>query len=279
MRVGNLSGRLALISGAGAVDVEKASEGRFEADPAAIYARWPEFTEWAATAHGEAVRFEKADLRAPSPRPAQIFAIAANYGEHVAEANVELPVAPVIFTKYVSSINGPFADIAIASRTVDWEAELVVVIGKRAYQVSEADVWSYVAGVTAGQDISERTTQRRTRPFSQMSLAKSFPGFSPFGPWLVTPDELADPDDLRLCCSLNGEVVQGARTSGMAFPVPTLIAEISAVLPLEPGDVIFTGTPGGVGMLRNPPRYLAVGDELVTSIEGIGEMRHHIVAS
>jgi 2-keto-4-pentenoate hydratase/2-oxohepta-3-ene-1,7-dioic acid hydratase in catechol pathway len=159
---------------------------------------------------------------------------------------------------------------------VDWEAELVVVIGRRAHRVASASAWEHVAGLTVGQDLSERTVQLRG-DYPQMGLAKSYPGFSPMGPYLVTPDEFEDPDRLALGCSVNGETMQQASTADLVFSVPALIAELSAVLPLDPGDVIFTGTPAGVGMVRKPPRFLQPGDELSTYIEGIGEMRHTFV--
>ena len=156
---------------------------------------------------------------------------------------------PATFTKFPASPGGPFDDIEIVGGTVDWEVELVAVIGRRADRVAEADAWSHVAGLTVGQDISDRTLQFAAG--AQFSLGKSRRGYGPMGPWLVTPDEVADPDDLALGCSVDGETVQDARTSDLIFGVPRLVAELSAVLPLLPGDVIFTGTPAGVGV--DPP--------------------------
>jgi len=162
--------------------------------------------------------------------------------------------------------------VVLPSNYVDWEVELVVVIGRGGHRIPENRAWEHVAGLTIGQDLSERRVQTAGRP-AQFALGKSFPGFGPTGPVLVTPDELPDPDDLALSNILNGTVVQQARTSQMLFPVPELIARISAVVPLLPGDLIFTGTPAGVGVQRTPPRYLRPGDELVGQIEGIGELR------
>jgi 2-keto-4-pentenoate hydratase/2-oxohepta-3-ene-1,7-dioic acid hydratase in catechol pathway len=277
MRVGNLAGRLTLFGDAGAIDVERASDGRFGADPQAVYERWPEFTRWAATTNGDGVAFAAEDLQAPVPRPAQVFAIGANYREHAAEGGVDVPEWPMVFTKWVSSFTGATGEIVLSGAQVDWEAELVVVIGRRARNVPRDAAWDHVAGLTAGQDISDREVQLRG-PYPQMGMGKSFPGFSPMGPYLVTPDELDDPNALELGCSVNGEVMQQASTADLVFSVADLIAELSAVLPLEAGDVIFTGTPAGVGLVREPPRFLQPGDELVTHIEGIGELRHTFVA-
>jgi 2-keto-4-pentenoate hydratase/2-oxohepta-3-ene-1,7-dioic acid hydratase in catechol pathway len=273
MRVGNLAGRLSLFVEDGAIDVERASGGRFDADPQTVYARWPEFVQWASSAAGDPVAFSPAQLGPPAPRPAQVFAIGANYRAHAAEGGMDVPDELMVFAKWVSSFTGPTGELPLPSAHVDWEAELVVVIGRRAYKIPGDAAWDHVAGLTVGQDLSERDVQMRGA-YPQMGLGKSFPGFSPTGPYIVTPDELDDPDSLELGCSLNGEVMQQASTADLVFPAPTLISELSAVLPLEPGDVIFTGTPGGVGFLRRPPRYLAQGDELVTYVRGIGEMRH-----
>jgi 2-keto-4-pentenoate hydratase/2-oxohepta-3-ene-1,7-dioic acid hydratase in catechol pathway len=280
MRIGNLSGRLSLFTGEGAVDVERASSGQFGPDPQAVYARWDEFRAWAqaGAATAEAAPFSFADLGAPVPRPSQVFGIGVNYRTHAAEGGVDLPASLMVFTKFVSSLTGPAGQITLAGPTVDWEVELVAVIGRPAYRVSRDRGWDYIAGLTVGQDLSERTTLMRG-PFPQLNLGKSFPGFGPTGPWLVTPDEFGDPDDLALSCAVNGKTMQEARTSELVNPVAALVAELSAVLPLAPGDVIFTGTPGGVGMARKPPVFLRPGDELVSEIEGIGAMRHQFVSA
>jgi 2-keto-4-pentenoate hydratase/2-oxohepta-3-ene-1,7-dioic acid hydratase in catechol pathway len=271
VRIGNLEGRLVLLAGGGAVDVERASEGRFSSGPQAIYGRWAEFAAWAASADaGSAQPYDGARLGPPAPAPGQSFGIGLNYSDHV-------PEHPSVFTKFPSCITGPSGDIVLPpGGHTDWEVELVVVIGAAAYQVEEAAAWSHVAGLTVGQDVSERITQLASAP-PQFSIGKSFPRFGPIGPWLVTPDEFANPDDLELGCSINGEDVQKSRTSYLIVSVPQLIARLSATLPLLPGDIIFTGTPAGVGMGRSPQRWLAAGDELVTYIEGIGEMRHRFV--
>jgi 2,4-didehydro-3-deoxy-L-rhamnonate hydrolase len=277
LRIGNLAGRLTLFIAEGAIDVEQASAGDFAADPQAVYDRWPEFSRWATRPGGNPQPFSVDDLRAPTPQPAQVFAIGANYRAHAEEGGIAVPESPMVFTKFVSSFTGPTGEIALPAATVDWEAELVVVIGRTAYNIPSEFGWEHVAGLTAGQDLSERTMQLRG-DYPQMGLAKSYPGFSPMGPYLVTPDEFEDPDRLALGCFVNGETMQHASTADLLFSVPALIAELSAVLPLQPGDVIFTGTPAGVGMVRNPPRFLRAGDELSTYVEGIGEMRHTFVS-
>ena len=170
-----------------------------------------------------------------------------------------------------------YSDVEVPPGSVDFEAELVVVIGIRAYHVAAEDAWDYVAGLTVGQDISERELQLRP-PTPQFNLGKSFPGFSPIGPQLVAPDAFEDRDDLEIGCTLNGVEMQRSRTKLMIFPVAQIITRLSAVLPLLPGDVIFTGTPSGIGWARDPKVLLKPGDELVTTIENIGSMRNHFVA-
>ena len=186
-----------------------------------------------------------------------------------------VPSVPATFTKFPASLSGPFDDIEIVGGAIDWEVELVAVIGTYADRVSESDAWSHVAGLTIGQDISDRALQFAAG--SQFSLGKSRRGYGPMGPWLVTLDEVPDPDDLALGCSVDGETVQDSRTSDLIFSVPQLIAELSAVLPLLPGDVIFTGTPAGVGFVRKPARALQPGNVLETWIEGIGTIRNRCV--
>ncbi|MFJ7125630.1 fumarylacetoacetate hydrolase family protein [Streptomyces sp. NPDC098101] len=280
MRIANLSGRLALIVDGRAVDVEEASDGRFAADPQAVYERWEEFRRWAAQARlPEGVPVDPALLGAPAPAPRQIVAAGLNYRDHAAESGFALPdTMPPVFTKFATSVTGPVTEVVLPpGGHTDWEIELVVVIGVRAHHVAAETAWDHVAGLTVGQDISERITQLEG-PSPQFSLGKSFPGFAPTGPWLVTPDAFDDPDDLGLRCTVNGEEVQKGRTRDLIFSVPELLARLSSVMPLLPGDLVFTGTPAGVGLGRDPQRWLAPGDELVSTIEGIGELRQRFVA-
>lgn len=280
MRIANLDGRLVIVTNAGAVDVEKASSGRFAADPQGVYDRWDDFREWAAAADlSGAQPFDAALLRPPAPRPAQLFAVGLNYREHAAETGLELPQHPMVFTKFITCLTGAHSPVAIPEAgNTDWEVELVVVIGRHARRVSADRGWDYVAGLTVGQDLSERITQIRDPAPQQMSLGKSLPGYGPVGPWLVTPDELPNPDSLQISCSVDGEPMQNACTADMIFSVAELVSQLSEVLALLPGDVLFTGTPAGVGYGMKPPRYLRPGQRLVSRIEGIGAMSNSIVA-
>jgi 2-keto-4-pentenoate hydratase/2-oxohepta-3-ene-1,7-dioic acid hydratase in catechol pathway len=277
VKIANLSSRLVLIHHHKAVDVAEASHGLFASDPQAIYDRWQEFTAWASAAElPDGAAFDERDLGAPVPAPRQVFAIGLNYREHAAESGFAVPdTLPPVFTKFTSAITGPVTEVALPpGGHTDWEVELVAVIGKRAHHAASS--WEYVAGLTVGQDLSERITQM-AGPAPQFGLGKSLPGFAPLGPWLVSLDEFANPDDLELGCSINGEEMQKGRTRDLIFSVPTLIAKLSAVLPLLPGDIIFTGTPAGVGIGRDPQRWLAPGDELVTYVEGVGELHQTFI--
>jgi 2-keto-4-pentenoate hydratase/2-oxohepta-3-ene-1,7-dioic acid hydratase in catechol pathway len=272
MLVANLRERLSLVQDSRAVDVARVSDERFASDPQAVYEDWDAFVDWASglgDGHGEP--YDPDALAAPVPRPRQVFALGLNYAMHAEEAGLELPPVPLTFTKFPSCIVGPGATVDVATDRVDWEVELVAVIGRRAQRVAAEDAWGSVAGVTIGQDLSARDVQMLGSP-PQFSLGKSFPGFGPTGPWLVTPDALSDRDDLAIGCSVNGQPVQGDRTSSMLFSIPETIARLSAVCILLPGDLIFTGTPAGVGNRMDPPRYLRAGDELVSTIEGIGSI-------
>lgn len=273
MRLANLDGRATLLTGAGALDVERGSNGRFGPDLPLVYERWHDFvtTEWDLGVAEPLADPPGARLGPPSPAPRQVFAIGLNYRDHVAETGAELPAEPAVFTKFQSSLAGPYGEVTLPSANVDWEVELVVVIGSGGHSIAKESAWAAVAGVTVGQDLSERVVQRAAG--SHFSLGKSFPGFAPTGPWLVTPDELEDPDDLALSCSVDGEIRQNSRTSNLVFDVPTLVAKLSAVLTLWPGDIIFTGTPAGVGMARQPPMFLRPGEVLESTIEGIGTIK------
>jgi 2-keto-4-pentenoate hydratase/2-oxohepta-3-ene-1,7-dioic acid hydratase in catechol pathway len=279
MRVLNLNGRLSLDRGNVAVDVETASGGLFAADVQGVYDRWDEFCAWAREYDGPADRsYTERDLGAPAPRPGAVYAIGLNYREHALEAGMQLPEQPMVFTKFPAAVTGPYDDIVLPSENVDWEVELVAVIGRPARHVAAADGWSYVAGLTAGQDISERVVQLSGPPPQQYNIGKSFEGFAPIGPALVTLDEFADPGDVGIACSLDGTQMQKARTGDLVFSIPELVAYLSSVLPLRPGDLIFTGTPSGIGWTRNPRRMIAPGEELLTYMDTIGEMRNRFVA-
>lgn len=281
MKVGNLDGRLVLIGEAGTyLDVAESSAGRFGPDPTAVYERWDEFVEWAARADFSATgTMDPAQLRAPVPTPRQIFAIGLNYSDHASESGFAVPEQPTVFTKFVSCLAGPYCDVALpGDGHTDWEVELVAVIGREGVDIAEADAWSHIAGLTVGQDISERRTQS-AGPAPQFSLGKSFAGFGPIGPWVVPVSDFSDPDDLELGCSINGIEMQRGRTKDLVFTIPVLVARLSQIVTLYPGDLIFTGTPAGVGLGRDPQVWLKEGDELVSWVEGIGEIRQTFVTA
>ncbi len=276
VKLANVNDRAAIIVGESAVDVATASGGAYGPAMADVYAKWDAFAAWASSATlTGGVAYSEAELGAIAPNATQVFAIGLNYRAHAAEGGAEVPKAPATFTKFQSCLSRPFQSVPSVPGLHDWEAELVVVIARHAHKVAASDAWSYVAGVTCGQDFSERVTQRAAG--SHFSLGKSYPCFGPTGPWLVTPDELANPDDLAISCDVSGQTMQSSRTSNMVFPVPVLIEYLSAIVPLNAGDIIFTGTPEGVGYARTPPRLLAVGDVVTTTIEGIGTIRQSIV--
>lgn len=211
-------------------------------------------------------------LRAPVLHPSKIIGIGLNYADHCREQHVEPPSVPRLFAKYPSSVNGPGGVIRWDDQltaAVDFEAELGVVIGSRALRVSRGDALKYVAGYTVVNDVSARDLQFSDR---QWVRGKSLDTFCPMGPVLVTRDEIPDPQKLAICCTVNGVVVQDSHTSEMIFPVADLIEFITHGITLEPGDVIATGTPAGVGHFRNPPLYLKDQDQVMISIEGIGEL-------
>lgn len=282
MRLASRLGRAVLVSpdGGRCIDVAKASSGRFGPASLAIYEEWDAFRVWASSfemdfADGEPL--ELSEVEAPSPTPRQIFAIGLNYRSHAEESGFACPEEPPTFTKFVSSFSGPVSELRLPNDTVDWEVELVAVIGRTASRVTAQNAWEYIAGLTVGQDFSERTLQLKG-PAPQFSLGKSYPGFGPQGPWLVTPDELDDPTNLTLTCTINGAQVQSGTTQQMIFPVAELVHRLSAVTTLMPGDVIFTGTPAGVGGGRTPQWFLKPGDVVVSTIEGIGSLHQTCVA-
>lgn len=288
MRIANLDNRAVLVvgghNGARAVDIATLSGGRFGPAMSSVYQHWADFKQWAHEncnhVTGASTELDRSKLQAPSPQPRQVFAVGLNYHDHAAESGFESPTQlPPVFTKYVSSFTGPDTEVTIpAGGNVDWEVELVVVIGRKGSEIHESSAWQHVAGLTVGQDLSERVSQLRG-PAPQFGLGKSFQGFSPQGPWLVTPESIANPDDLELGCAVDGEEVQKGRTRDLIFPVPKLVAALSKTVMLYPGDVIFTGTPAGVGVGREPKRFLQPGERLNSWIDGIGELHQTFVAA
>ncbi len=218
-------------------------------------------------------------LLPPVPPPEKILCIGLNYLDHAIETGAEPPSEPVVFSKFNTALVGHGDSIVLPalSSQVDYEAELVVVIGRRARHVAAADALSHVAGYTCGHDVSARDWQKG-RPGGQWLLGKSFDTFAPLGPCLVTTDELTDASNLRVQMQIGEETMQDSTTAQLIFDIPHLIAHLSAIMTLNPGDLIFTGTPPGVGAARKPPRYLRPGDVCTVQIDGIGRLTNPCVA-
>jgi 2-keto-4-pentenoate hydratase/2-oxohepta-3-ene-1,7-dioic acid hydratase in catechol pathway len=216
-------------------------------------------------------------LLAPVPRPQKILAIGLNYADHVRETGGQIPAKQIWFAKLPNSVNGPFDPIQIpkVSSAIDYEAEFVVIIGKRCRHVSKADAPGVIFGYCAGNDVSVRDWQMQT---PQWILGKSFDTHAPFGPWIVTPEELGDPHKLGIRCFVNGEKRQDSNTSNLVFNIFDQIALISQAMTLMPGDIIFTGTPGGVGMAAKPPNYLKAGDNVRVEIDRVGAIEAECAA-
>jgi 2-keto-4-pentenoate hydratase/2-oxohepta-3-ene-1,7-dioic acid hydratase in catechol pathway len=280
VRLANLAGRAGLLLGKGVADVERLSNGRFSSDPMAVLAAWDAFAEWAAgRREGDAdATLDETRLGPPVTRPSKVFAIGLNYRSHALEAKMEFPKSPIVFTKFPNCIVGPHAEVELSSDFVDWEVELVVVFGRRGRRIGEDRALDHVAGYCVGQDISDRKIQFADRP-PQFSMGKSIDTFGPIGPAVVSLDAVRDPDDLALTCDVAGERMQEARTSDMIFSVRQLVAFLSGMCTVEPGDLIFTGTPGGVGSTRDPRRYLKSGELIVSTIEGLGTLTNRCVAA
>ena len=224
---------------------------------------------------GRAVRLTDVCLWPPILEPDKVVCLGRNYRAHAEEAGQSVPEAPELFSKYKNSLIGHGWPIVLPpiSSEVDYEAELAVVIGRRARNIAQEDALSCVAGYTIMHDVSARDYQLRT---SQWLAGKSMDTFGPIGPWIVTADEITDPQDLQIRLNIGGEVLQDASTSTMVYPVKQAIAFISSVMTLEPGDIISTGTPEGVGMARTPPRYLRAGDTVDISIDKIGTLSNPV---
>lgn len=221
---------------------------------------------------------DESTLGPPVPKPGKVIAIALNYRGHAEEAGKALPTEPHVMVKFPTCICGPTDDVHMHDlEMVDYEAELVVAIGREGKRISESDAWAHVAGLMVGNDVSDRNEQFRP-PIKQFSMAKSYDEFGPIGPCLVTPDELPDPDDLAIELTVDDEIRQQARTGDFIFSIPVLLAWLSRYVTLEVGDLVFTGTPGGVGDSMEPPTYLSDGQVVETTIEGIGSLRNRFVA-
>lgn len=278
-RFGSVGGRAMLVADSLAdyVDIEKFSGGKLPSDPMACIERWSEVCSLAeslaSTEADELTTLDFNKLDCPVPRPRQIFAVGVNYKAHAAEMNHGLPKVPLVFTKFPSSLNRPHGQIKLVGEKCDFEAELIAVIAKGGRNISVTDAWSHVAGLCAGQDFSDRALQYANTP-PQFSLGKSRAGFTPIGPWITDAATLATRSNLEMTCRVSGEVMQHTQTDDMIFEIPDIIAYLSSICELFPGDVIYTGTPSGVGAGRTPPRFLRSGDIVETTIQDLGTLRN-----
>lgn len=257
-----------------AIDIGSASEGQLPTSTKALLARIGDLKklsrriDWAV----EAVEVQSESLQTPIPDPSQILAVGMNYQDHADEVDIATPDSPAIFTKFQSSLTGADSDVALPSASVDWEAELVAVIGEGGRQISQDRAWNHIAGYAVGQDLSCRELQFAATSAPQFSLGKSYEGFAPIGPWITTAEEVEDPTNLEINCRRGDEILQQGTTAKLVFDIPTLIEHFSSVIELRPGDLIFTGTPHGVGFGRDPQVFLRSGDTLTSSISGLGSI-------
>jgi 2-keto-4-pentenoate hydratase/2-oxohepta-3-ene-1,7-dioic acid hydratase in catechol pathway len=248
-----------------------------DAGPAGPQGFVPTDEAWSALAAASGAVAALGSVRLHAPLiPRQVLAIGLNYRAHAIESDIPIPEVPVVFAMYPSSITGPHDEIVIPheeTRT-DYEGEVAVVISRRAYRVSAADAWSYVGAVTALDDVSGRRAQLET-PLRQFTLGKSFDTFTPIGPSLARASEF-DPTDIHVSTRVSGELMQDSSTSDLIFSIAEIIEYLTRGMTLEPGDLIATGTPGGVGDSRVPPRYLVEGDVVEITVDGVGSLRNPV---
>ena len=250
-------------------------DGGTDLGMADLIASWPAAKAGldAALAAGGGVPLDSVRLLAPIARPGKIFAIGLNYADHIAESKVETPKHQVWFTKAVTAINGPFDPVQIpkVSAFVDYEVELVAIIGKGGRHIPKAKAAEHIFGYCVGNDVTERAWQHRT---GQWSLGKSFDTHAPIGPWITTADEVSDPHTLGVRCLVNGDLRQNSNTQHLVFDIFDQIEQLSQAMTLEPGDLIFTGTPGGVGAAMDPRQFLKAGDVVRCEIDGLGAIEN-----
>ena len=277
MRMAAINHRAVGLAGDGAWDIAEASGGAFGPDPMQVLGNWDAFRTWAAeNAPSGGDAYSDDDLTCPVPRPPQVFGIGLNYADHAGEAAMEIPDDPLVFTKFPSCVAAPNCEVPLVPGNCDWEVELVVVIGRAGRDIAAGDIADHIAGFTVGQDVSERIGQF-AGGFPQFNLGKSHRNFAPIGPAVVTLDELENPWDLGLTCDRNGVRVQDSRTTYFINDIPRLITYLSSICELLPGDIIFTGTPSGVGMGMDPPQFLEPGDVIVSAVEGLGRITNRCV--
>lgn len=216
-------------------------------------------------------------LLAPIPKPRKLLCVGLNYLDHAKESNAEIPNVPTIFNKFATAVISPGENIVLpkVSTSPDYEGEFAFIIGRGGRHIQAGNWKEHVFGYTIVNDVSARDYQRAT---TQWLMGKTFDTFAPMGPWIVTADEIVDPHQLSVKTEINGEVLQDSNTRELIFKIPALIAHLSSVFTLEPGDIVSTGTPAGVGFARTPPRWLRPGDDVVITVEGIGQLRNPVVA-
>ncbi len=263
-----------LVTEQGVIDLTSSID-RFPRCMTEVIERWEELKPGIAAAapNSDKLNFENLKLAAPIRRPGKVICIGLNYADHAAESGSEIPFEPVVFNKFPTAVIAHQEPIEIPgnSKEVDYEAELVVVIGKTAKNVSQSEAMSHVFGYCCGHDVSARDWQKG-RPGGQWLLGKTFDTFAPLGPEIVTADEIDEPGNLNVVMRLNGETMQDSNTKQLIFPIDHLIKHLSSVSTLYPGDVIYTGTPPGVGAARKPPVFMKAGDVAEVEIEGLGRL-------
>lgn len=222
-------------------------------------------------------KLHEVKLRAPIPRPRKLICVGLNYRDHAAETGAQIPTVPTIFNKFATAVIGPGDNIVLprVSKAPDYEAEFAFVMGRGGRHILAEEWRNHVFGYTIVNDVTGRDYQRAT---TQWLMGKTFDTFAPMGPWIVTADEIPDPHNLDISIEISGEVLQDSNTRELIFKIPDLIAHLSSVFTLEPGDIVSTGTPAGVGFVRKPPRFLRPGDDVVVKIPQIGELRNPVVA-
>jgi len=271
----NVEGRAALVADGHWYDLESVSGGEFGPDPMASLSR-PDRLAALSADLGQSESngtLQPERLGPPVPRPRSVFAIGLNYQAHAEEGSLAVPDNPLVFTKFPACLVGPAADVEMRSDFVDYEGELVVVIGPGGKDIEPDDAWDHVVGLMVGQDISDRVVQFAAQP-PHFDLGKSFDTFGPIGPTMVSPDSV-DHRSLRIVTEVNGEVRQNGTTDQLIFDIPTLVSYLSRVTKLTTGDLIFTGTPEGIGAAQG--KFLADGDIVTTIIDGIGALTNHCV--
>jgi len=272
-KLANIVGRAALIDGENYYDLETISNGDFDKDTSSALNNLEGLKKLSSGLSEAEPTGSLKDVRidAPVSAPKNCFAVGLNYRNHAEEAGMDIPVVPMIFTKHTTCLVGPNSDIEMRSDHVDYEAELVVVIGKPGKDINKDNAWDHVAGLCIGQDISDRKVQFSSKP-PQFNLGKSFDTFGPIGPYLVSPDGLKDKQSLQIECKVNEEIRQKDNTNDLIFDIPSIISYLSEIVTLNTGDVIFTGTPGGVGVMEG--KFLKEGDIVTTSIKGLGVLKN-----